>query len=263
MNAIKAQAFYLVPDALKSGVLLGQLPVVKGKPKAFIIAAPVSIDDKVYRLLIEVRSDANMQRLYVHEVVLREISPLHGFKSGADSEEEQPSAHARGDIYNFMLNLRKAQAEKSKQALAVNEDTQGFSTWFRDSKVVDVNGNPLLVYHGSSSEDVIEKFDRLFLVSKGKKDGLDSIGTWFTDNKDRVTDYGNKKVYAAYIRLVNPLILQSFDELREYWSEVQESNPDKQVQKAYKVNNHHGDSTDFVAELSAKYDGIIIKKHLS
>ncbi|PTQ86750.1 LPD29 domain-containing protein [Agitococcus lubricus] len=143
MNAIKAQAFYLVPDALKSGVLLGQLPVVKGKPKAFIIAAPVSIDDKVYRLLIEVRSDANMQRLYVHEVVLREISPLHGFKSGADSEEEQPSAHARGDIYNFMLNLRKAQAEKkplsAPVAPVITQSTAETSETFGEQVIDDTN----------------------------------------------------------------------------------------------------------------------------
>ena len=144
MNKAKAKAFYLVPNALKNGVLLGKLPTENGKISAFIVAAPVSIDDKVYRLLMEVRSDENMQRLYVHEVVLREeISPLAEFKIGADSEEAQPSAPARSDnktpldefktaaasqkeaephspprgaIYNFMLNLRKIQAEKLRES---------------------------------------------------------------------------------------------------------------------------------------------------
>ena len=112
MSANKAKAFWMVPEAIQKGVLLGALPEVKGKPKAFIIAAPVAIGGDVYRLLMEVRSDANMQRLYVHEVVLREAPPLQSFKIGANSAGNQPSAPARGDIYNFMLNLRKAQELK-------------------------------------------------------------------------------------------------------------------------------------------------------
>jgi len=152
MNKAKAKAFYLVPNALKNGVLLGKLPTENGKISAFIVAAPVSIDDKVYRLLMEVRSDENMQRLYVHEVVLREeISPLAEFKIGADSEEAQPSAPARSDnktpldefktaaasqkeaephspprgaIYNFMLNLRKIQADKSGQDFSLSTYTE-------------------------------------------------------------------------------------------------------------------------------------------
>ncbi|MEY2863596.1 MAG: hypothetical protein RLY58_1303, partial [Pseudomonadota bacterium] len=136
MSATKAKAFYLVPDAIKDGVLLGKLPDTKGKPTAFIIAAPVAIAGKSYRLLMEVRSDANMQRLYVHEVVLRDgKSPLQSFKSGADSEKEQPSAPARGDIYNFMLNLRKIQSEK-----IVNPTSTEITPTGRDNTVKTAKG---------------------------------------------------------------------------------------------------------------------------
>lgn len=96
----KAKAFYLVPNALKNGVLLGKLPTQNGKISAFIIAAPVSISDKVYSLLMEVRSDENMQRLYVHEAVLREDNaPLDEFKTAAASQKEaEPHSPPRGAI---------------------------------------------------------------------------------------------------------------------------------------------------------------------
>lgn len=336
INATKAKAFYLVPAALKNGVLLGTLPFAKSKPTAFIIAAPISIENKTYKMIMEVRSDSNMQRLYVHEVVLRDESPLlQSFKIGADSEEAQPSAPARGDIYNFMLNLRKIQAEKASQDFTLSTYTEAdlraqeavlkaaeakrqadekaakdkaiadkqlgdfrlsgssmlsdiaesygqndmfvqtrgqqvekpvqplpnknLKAWFGNSKVVDASGQPLIVYHGSSSDALIEEFDRLYLVSKGKKDGIDSIGTWFTDNPDRVADYGSKRKYAAYLRIENPIIFKDFDELRQYWADTQSSSKNKAAKAAHKSNPHHGSSTDFLDDWS-DHDGIIILK---
>lgn len=277
------QAIPAIPEALPKSIVLDVSPDDEGKPiENTVIAAPIKIDDIKYHLVMRLRRDTadktQNPRFYTFAVAVERAENENGHIPSlvaASSAEEVGQARGHDRLSGTSLMTRadplnqvdKLTGGRSRllnvlhKALAVKEDPKNFSAWFSNSKVVDASGNPLLVYHGSSSEEVIEKFDRLFLVSKGKKDGLDSIGTWFTDNKDRVTDYGNKKVYAAYIRLVNPLILQSFDELREYWSEVQESNPDKQVQKAYKANNHHGDSTDFVAELSAKYDGIIIKQH--
>lgn len=126
MNKAKASAFYLVPNALKNGVLLGKLPTESGKVSAFIVAAPVSIGDNVYRLLMEVRSDENMQRLYVHEVVLRNNeAPLSEFKTAAASQKEaEPHSPPRGAIYNFMLNLRKIQAEKTSQDFTLSTYTE-------------------------------------------------------------------------------------------------------------------------------------------
>ena len=72
--------------------------------------------------------------------------------------------------------------------------TPAFKKWFGDwendpenaSKVVDSNGEPLVVYHGTKSWDIYE-----FDLSKSKRisSGLKEFGTYFTDNKKLAESY--------------------------------------------------------------------------
>ena len=70
LSRAKVQGFYLVPEVLRNGRLLGEMPQQPNKPKALVIAAPVKIGDSDFKMYVEVRQDDNMQRMYVHEVVL-------------------------------------------------------------------------------------------------------------------------------------------------------------------------------------------------
>ena len=70
--------------------------------------------------------------------------------------------------------------------------TPAFKRWFRDSKVVDESGEPLVVYHGTDAE--FEAFDT----------GLDQDGTFFTTNREAAEDYGDR-VVGAYLSIQNPL----------------------------------------------------------
>jgi len=71
-----------------------------------------------------------------------------------------------------------------------------FKKWFGDwendpknaSKVVDENGEPMVVYHGSKSFDINE-FD--LSQSKRKSSGLKEFGTYFTDNTNLAKAYRN------------------------------------------------------------------------
>lgn len=90
-----------------------------------------------------------------------------------------------------------------------------FKSWFGDSKVVDKNGNPMVVYHGSLERD-LESFDTERETGRGQGD---VAGTYFTSDAmsangytrppigERVGDLKDKrgKVYAAYLSLQNPL----------------------------------------------------------
>lgn len=190
----KAQAFYLVADALGKGRVLGELPPVTGKPQAFIVAAPVGIGEKTYKLLMEVRRDANMQRLYVHEAVLREAgeqSSGRAFNSSAASHKgAEPQGAHHGAIYNFMLDVRARQA----------------------SKVVDANGEPLVVYHGTAAD-----FDAFDPERTG--DSMDAgklgIGAYFNQAAKWANTYslnaakngGASNVMPAYLSLKNPVML--------------------------------------------------------
>ena len=76
---------------------------------------------------------------------------------------------------------------------------------FNGSKVVDSQGNPLVVYHGTNQE--FQNFD------------LDqsAMGTiWFTSNKDSIISgesgaVGNNIVKAAYLNMQNPAGWDEYD----------------------------------------------------
>jgi hypothetical protein len=106
--------------------------------------------------------------------------------------------------------------------------TEAFKSWFGDwendpenaSKVVDRNGEPLVVYHGSPSGDITQ-FDRN--KSKTESSGLKEFGSWFTTNKKVAELYANKRltdgvsgnaIYPVFLNLRN---LPEFDAEGKEW----------------------------------------------
>lgn len=82
-----------------------------------------------------------------------------------------------------------------------NEYTNdNFKKWFGNSKVVDENGNPLVVYHGTSS-DIFSSFKMEFDRS------LQGIGAmYFSGCQTHAEDYGNS-IYSVYLKMENPKII--------------------------------------------------------
>ena len=104
------------------------------------------------------------------------------------------------------------------------ENYNDFDKWFKGSKVVDKNGKPLVVYHGSHTE-ITEFYD----------------GTFFTADYMNADGYaGGEYVYEAYLSIKRPLII---DAKGKKWDELE---------------TPHGSSTqEIVGNLDSKYDGII------
>lgn len=68
--------------------------------------------------------------------------------------------------------------------------TPGFEQWFGGSKVVDPQGKPLVVYHGTIVRPMrdgepdmgdVAAFDRMF-TTRFRKPSVDTVGSWFTTN---------------------------------------------------------------------------------
>lgn len=140
-------------------------------------------------------------------------------------------------------------------------DSKYFKNWFGDSKVVDEDGNPLVVYHGSVQ--TFEVFDK----DKASAEGNVGAGFYFTDNEDDVDanyydggpDFDNKverlaeqieqnedidydeakeraeaqlrgesKKYPAYLAIKNPVYIGGnketnlFDAMDNYMPEINE-----------------------------------------
>ena len=89
-----------------------------------------------------------------------------------------------------MRNLIKQLILESLDEIKSNDN---FKRWFNNSKIVDDNGNPLLVYHGSNKN--ISAFN-----TKKSAQGV----FWFTSDKDKITS-GNSgaassdKIIPVYI----------------------------------------------------------------
>lgn len=97
-----------------------------------------------------------------------------------------------------------------------------FYKWFGNSKVVDSQGRPLVVYHGSGTKELFDIFNN----GQGRAGSKLYIGSyWFTDNykmaqsyanvyeRDYVTGYQSDKIidknpiYAGYLRIVKPFVV--------------------------------------------------------
>lgn len=81
-------------------------------------------------------------------------------------------------------------------------ETPEFKAWFGDSKVVNEQGEPLVVYHGSPNQ--FEKFSYDYLGTKGTAEGY---GFYFTDKKNIAKGYANAsgKIYEVYLKIEKPL----------------------------------------------------------
>lgn len=82
-------------------------------------------------------------------------------------------------------------------------ETPAFKRWFGDSKVVDANGEPLLVYHGTSA--IFDVFDIGRLSSRNEGPGF-----YFTTSEDVARGYVNRtsgdgRLIKAYLSIKNPM----------------------------------------------------------
>lgn len=104
-------------------------------------------------------------------------------------------------------------------------ESNEFDKWFEGSKVVDSNGKPLVVYHGSTTE-LTEFYD----------------GAYFTPDYDNADGYaGGEYVYEAYLSIKKPLVI---DAKGRKWDDLK---------------TPYGTSTqEIVGKLDTnKYDGVI------
>lgn len=83
---------------------------------------------------------------------------------------------------------------KSAEALT------NFWRWFGDSKVVDEQGRPLVVYHGTDAE--FDTFDKNITP---KRNNLLGQGFYFTNQQDKAKWFG-KNIMPVYLKIENPEI---------------------------------------------------------
>jgi hypothetical protein len=93
----------------------------------------------------------------------------------------------------------------AKNKFGSDEKAQNFAEWFGDSKVVDSEGNPLTVYHGTSSA-----FDE-FLGSGKQSGAVLGYGNYFTTDPERAARYAGLQsganIKPVFLSIANPMDL--------------------------------------------------------
>ena len=109
------------------------------------------------------------------------------------------------EIRSSDLKRRVIPAE-ANFSVAPREDSPAFKKWFRDSKVVDADGKPLVVYHGTSSEVDGPFAFRDDLIGGAHDDGFYGRGFYFAISAGEAQFYG-RNVLDVYLSIQRPLEL--------------------------------------------------------
>ena len=95
-------------------------------------------------------------------------------------------------------------------------ETPAFKRWFGDSQVVDENGNPRVMHHGTARDFSV--FDRL-KSTEWRRASMDTVGSWFSSESRKAEQYAaddGLNVMPVYLSIQNPKLYRSFDDfLRE------------------------------------------------
>lgn len=139
-------------------------------------------------------------RLTDADIVQAYILPARGYVTRSNETAQQA-------IDRAMLAFNRGAGTSQPQ-------TDAFKRWFGDSKVVDAEGKPLVMYHGTGSDFSV--FDQKRI---GSVWGADRMGFFFTDSKPQANTYAassgltkqrteGSTVMPTYLSIKRPVTLQ-------------------------------------------------------
>ncbi len=127
--------------------------------------------------------------------------------------------------------VQKTVYNSNGERIAISaEALRNFYNWFGDSKVVDEQGRPKVVYHGTNARFSVFSTD---FESNGKTLG---DGFYFSNNTDAAEDYGKYRV-DVYLSLENPLFLDEDNAYNVFENELGISKDEIEGWKNYYSNS--------------------------
>lgn len=168
-------------------------------------------------------SGADWKRMVPAVVPGADVSML---EDGKDYYKDDVVAAMRGVKYSLgrTINIdgvdRPTQNSNGKPIAQTEEGLRRFWRWFGDSKVVDAEGRPLVVYHGTAY-----KFDAFDPARVGSTFEVDDNGFFFTSSeseadkwadaaeavwrREKRAKYGDARVVPVYLALQNPWTIKA------------------------------------------------------
>ncbi|WP_398493364.1 PLxRFG domain-containing protein [Variovorax sp.] len=211
----KATAFAAVPDVLKNGKIIHAEAMEGARDAGMVyhVAAPVRIGDREMVEVVLVKADSNAKRMYVHEVVLREKLRQPAVEAGAGAAgaglQTRADAGAIRSVLDRIYSVNPAQGNPTSTD---QTSTPAFRAWFGDSKVVDAQGAPLVVFHGTRADI------STFALSENGESGA---GVYTTADPERASIYAGDgykaggNVMPVYVSIQNPATRADVQAIRE------------------------------------------------
>ncbi len=219
VGRLKSAAFMAVPDVIEKGFIFNREENWKERGwNTAVIVAPIKLGEDDYVCEVVVKKVRGQQRFYLHEVEIKKT--LDGvFKSVANNGNAS-------QVSKLILGKHLAEVKGNV------------------SKVVDENGEPLVVYHGTESD--FFEFKHGKAVGSGDKFGYLGEAFYATNDEDVAQTYGDR-VIPIFLNLKNPYVV----------NDPAFTSPHSAGSFAKSLNV----STDKVSDLlkSQGYDGVIAK----
>lgn len=248
IGSLKSAAFACVEDVIRNGVVFDRQKNWKERGyDTAVIAAPVTIKGVEYVCEVVVEQRTNRQGFYLHEVeIKKKLEDV--FKTSTEGGTPQAS--------RSILALRAEDVKREEEGM---------------SKVVDENGEPLVVYHGSPHVFTVfdversgENFNRsredggLLLFSSLPETAEDVLHD--LEGRFPGTGLESARLYACFMRLRRPFTLDLGDASQRPFSgegvpESVKGSPmawylfPHELRRGFDEGNAHG----------AGYDGIVLK----
>ena len=188
----KLDAITSLPEGMKVAAFIGETKDFNGADiDNGYFCYPIMYQGEKQVVFCRARRDVNSNKIYVHEVWTEDEIKGIPLQTAAKFSNSKP--HGGNTLYKSIL------------ADFLNKGNDC-------SKIVDENGEPLVVYHGSDAE--FEVFDR----TKGRN-GMDIQGMFFSPWDYESEGYG-KNVRAFFLNIKNPATgSKSYEVFSKYESE--------------------------------------------
>ena len=131
------------------------------------------------------------------------------------------------DVSKSDISDRSGQSDNTRLSIdegAAQVDTEDFKRWFKQSKVVDENGDPLVVYHGTNWDMLSEAPDNAAFSDRERgtgsgDNGFFGRGFYFTFGNGNLSraeaGYYGRNVYSFYLSIQKPFY---FNETLRGWN---------------------------------------------
>ena len=128
-------------------------------------------------------------------------SPSYGFSDGGKKYAESRGGRGGQKSVSPATEATEGKLKEKKPAkLSLRRtETKEFKDWFGDSKVVDKDGNPLVMYHSTTKD--FDTFDT-------SRRALNGEGSWFSDTPlNSYADGDGGNIMPVYLSLQNPKVI--------------------------------------------------------